>query len=68
MRLLTWIWKNILCRLSFHKWGIGLIVDYKGKFKYHYRECEICWKKQNLVRPKKYHPSKYVWENSKVYK
>ena len=28
----------------------------------HHRECQRCGLIQDLVRPKKYHPSKYIWK------
>lgn len=32
-----------------------------------YRTCQICDKEQTLKRPKKYHPTKYVWTDSDLF-
>ena len=63
--------KRILCIVSVHKWEITKLVwyrtkrsrnPYKERFK---RECDLCGKAQTLERPKKYHPSKYIWTDFK---
>ena len=57
------------CRFGFHKWEIVKWSRFKDKkFKFLIeqsfdRHCEYCGKKQTLKRPKKYHPTKYVWSD-----
>ena len=61
--------KRILCKIGIHNWEIRKWVrfkDSKGKSiaeEGFDRECDWCEKVQRLKKPKKYHPSKYVWTN-----
>lgn len=64
--MFLFLFRSVLCRLGFHKWEIYKYVLYRGKqlsFKdiQYSRECEFCDKEQTLSKPKKYHPTKYVW-------
>tara|TARA_R110000822_G_scaffold39549_1_gene108575 strand:+ start:37 stop:264 length:228 start_codon:yes stop_codon:yes gene_type:complete len=60
-----------ICRLGFHKWEITKWSSFKDKkCKYLFeegfsRDCEYCGKEQTLKRPKKYHPTKYLWADTK---
>ena len=62
--------KKILCILGIHKWEMTKYTIRKGKRHQiiveegFTRECEWCDKSQYLSKPKKYHPTKYVWLNS----
>ena len=57
----------VMCRFSFHDWEIykwSKFKDNKCKVLFEQgfsRRCSVCDKEQTLKRPKKYHPSKYVW-------
>lgn len=57
----------VMCRFSFHDWEIykwSVFKDNRCKVLLEEgfsRRCTVCDKKQTLKRPKKYHPSKYVW-------
>ncbi len=65
---------KLLCKINIHRWEIGCHVttgvedwfdepkQRVATYNYH-RECQWCGKMQLLVKPKKYHPSKYVWIN-----
>jgi len=57
----------VMCRFSFHDWEIykwSIFKDNRCQVLLEEgfsRRCTVCDKKQTLKRPKKYHPSKYVW-------
>jgi hypothetical protein len=59
----------VICRFFFHDWEITkwcIFKDKKSKYleeEGYDRTCLNCSKKQTLKRPKKYHPSKYVWSD-----
>ena len=67
--------KRIFCFIGIHCWEIGAHVEeittkYVKRNKNvveidrihnHHRECKWCKLTQDLVRPKEYHPTKYVW-------
>lgn len=61
---------DVMCRFGFHDWEITKWCRFKdSKCKYLLEEgfnrtCQRCDKKQTLKKPKKYHPSKYVWTDS----
>lgn len=59
--------KKMLCLIGIHNYEISKYFIFKDKkckiikdifFK---RECKICGIKQELKKPKKYHPTKYIW-------
>ena len=45
-----------------HKFEIAKFCNRKGKNQHFRRICK-CGEEQELVKPKKYDPSKYVWRN-----
>ena len=51
--------KNLLCGFGIHDWEINFFVDKRGKFLHFARVCQRCNKRQQLKRPKKYHPAKW---------
>jgi hypothetical protein len=60
------LFKYTLCKLGIHNWEIfALTVKSKFSSKFQIdtfgRECLWCNKEQHLEKPKKYHPSKYIW-------
>jgi len=57
-----WILSIVICRF-FHLWEISQMVDHKGRYKEFHRTCKRCHLTQYLGKPKKYHPSAYVWRN-----
>ena len=69
-KLTTYFLYGVMHRFKLHKWEITKWSSFKDrKCKYLVEEgfsryCEICDKKQTLKKPKKYHPSKYVWTDS----
>ena len=62
MKHLIILLKNILCKIGIHNYEINQYVNYKGKFECFRRTCQYCNKEQELKRPEKYHPSKWIWE------
>ena len=60
---------KLLCKIGIHDYIIEKWSSYKDrKLKYlfeegFYRTCERCDKRQILLRPTKYHPTKYVWSD-----
>ena len=57
-----WILSIFYCQF-FHNWEISQICDKKGRYKEFHRTCKKCGFTQYLGKPKKYHPSAYVWRN-----
>lgn len=56
--------RQLFCEAGiFHKFEIHMLCDAKGKLVDYERECQICDCTQRLVKPIKYHPSKYVWKD-----
>ena len=60
---------KILCLIGIHNWEItswGIFNTKKQRSPTEQgfnRECKWCGKEQCLLKPKKYHPTKYVWTN-----
>ena len=58
---------SFLCHFGFHYWVISKWCNFKdNECKYlneegFDRECQWCGKTQRLMKPKIYHPTKYVW-------
>jgi hypothetical protein len=50
-----------LCKIGIHNYEITQRVDNKGKHLCFRRSCDRCEKEQELKRPTKYHPCKWVW-------
>lgn len=64
--MLKKIWSKTLCLIGIHNWHIRSVSIRKRKGKRFFketfeRECQWCEKEQGLERPKKYHPTKFVW-------
>lgn len=67
-QIIQYLKTNILCRLNIHNWNISRLVNRNGNLINHVRTCEDCDKEQRLGRPIKYHPTKYIWVDSKKIK
>lgn len=55
---------NILCLINIHKWEITKSGVFHKKWLVDvefYRTCQRCGLEYHLQKPKKYHPTKYVW-------
>jgi uncharacterized protein YcfL len=50
-----------LCKIGIHNYEITQLVDRKGQHLCFRRACNRCEKQQELKRPEKYHPTKWVW-------
>lgn len=65
--VILFIFKNTLCVSGFHNWEISKWCKFKDNKTKHLieegfdRTCLWCECEQQLKRPKKYHPCKYVW-------
>ena len=69
-KFLKWFLHLVICRFGIHDYEITKWSRYKDKRgkkleeQGHHRKCKQCGKRQYLDKPKKYHPSAYVWLNS----
>lgn len=63
--------RRFLCVFNIHDWTIYKWTKFKDRkcksiLKEGFnRTCESCHKEQELKRPTKYHPTKYVWSDLK---